>query len=196
MLTGALVFLLLLIALLAIPVTLVYQVNWHARWQGNIELQWLFGLLHVRIPVSPAQPAPTAEQARPQPARRTPAKSKKKSNPLAALRQRSFRQRIMKFLRDLWQAIHKRDVCLHMQIGLDDPADTGRLWAIVGPVSAILANRQDVQIDIQPDFADAALEFNSSGYLQIIPVQILALTLALLLSPPIWQGVRQMRNAG
>jgi hypothetical protein len=196
MLTGALAFLLLIVALLAIPVTLVYQVNWHARWQGDVELQWLFGLLHVRIPVSPATTPTAAKQARPKPARRAKPKSKTKSNPLAALRQRSFRQRLMKFVRDLWQAIHKRDVSMQVQIGLDDPADTGRLWAILGPVSALLANSRNIQIDIQPDFADATLALDSSGNIRIIPVQIIALTLALLLSPPFWQGMRQMRQAG
>lgn len=194
MLTGVLAFLLLIIALLAIPLTLVYQFTWRERWQGKVELQWLFGLLHVRIPVSPAKTPPAEEKARPKQVRHTKTKSKSKPNPLAALRQRSFRQRIIKFMRDLWQAIHKRDVSLHVQIGLDDPADTGRLWAVVGPVSALLANNQEVQVDIQPNFADATLEFNSSGNIRIIPVQILALTIALLLSPPFWQGMLQMRN--
>lgn len=196
MLTGVLAFLLLIIALLAIPLTLVYQFTWREHWQGEVELQWLFGLLHVRIPVSPAKTPPAERKARPKQSRRTKTKAKSKTNPIAALRQRSFRQRIVKFMRDLWRAIHKRDICLHMQIGLDDPADTGRLWAFAGPVSALLANNQEVQVDIQPNFADAVLELTSSGNIRIIPVQILALTIALLLSPPFWQGMQQMRNAG
>jgi Protein of unknown function (DUF2953) len=99
----------------------------------------------------------------------------------------------MRFVRDLWHVVHKKDVVLRVRIGLGDPADTGQLWAIVGPVAGVLANIQEALIDIEPEFRDATFELDSSGTLRVIPLQVLYMTVALLLSPPVWQGIRQMR---
>ena len=195
MLTAVCVILLLLLGLLAIPIDLIYRVNWRGKVQGDVQLRWLFGLLRLRIPLDASSSAQTKKARRPKKRRHKP-RAKSKTNPLAAWRQRSFRRRILRFLGDLWQAIHKRDVRLHLLIGLDDPADTGQLWAVMGPVSAVLAQSQSVAIDIEPDFSDSHLEFNSSGDIRIIPLQLLGLTLALLLSPPFWYGLQQMRKAG
>ena len=192
MLTAVLAILLVLLAWLAIPINLVYRVSWDGRFQGEAHLRWLFGFVHVRIPVAATSHTPTTKQKHTKPHK---TKSRRKSNPLAAWRLQSFRQRILKFLRDLWRAIHKRDVRLQLQIGLDDPADTGQLWAFMGPLSAILAQSRNVHIDIEPDFSDSHLEFNSSGDIRIIPLQLLALILGLLLSPPFWYGLQQMQTA-
>jgi hypothetical protein len=195
MLIALLAVLALLLGLLAIPVGVVYRVSWRGKFQGDIHLYWLFGLLHVRIPTAPTPSSPPHKNAKPKPSRRHKTKAKHKTNPLAAWRIRSFRQRIIKFLRDLWRAIHKRDVRLHLLIGLDDPADTGQLWALMGPLSAVLAQSRAVRIDIEPDFTESHLEFNSSGDIRVIPLQLIGLALALLLSPPFWYGLQQMRKA-
>jgi len=186
---------LLLLGLLAIPIDLVYRVNWQGKLQGELQLSWLFRLLRVRIPIEPSKSTQTTGQTRSKPHRRHKTRSKFRTNPLAAWRHRSFRRRIIRFVQDLWQAIHKRDMYLQLQIGLDDPADTGHLWAIMGPLSAVLAHSQTVHIDIEPDFSDSHFEFNSNGDIRIIPLQLLALLLALLLSPPFWSGMQQMRKA-
>jgi len=194
MLTTVLAILLVLLGLLAIPIDLVYRVNWRGSLQGELQLCWLFRLLRIHIPLEKSSSAKTPTHGQQKPRRKSRARSK--TNPLAAWRQRSFRRRMIKFLRDLWQAIHKRDVHLHLLIGLDDPADTGRLWALMGPVSAVCAQSQTVLIDIEPDFSESHLEVNSRGDIRIIPLQLLALVLALLLSPPFWYGLQQMRKAG
>ncbi len=60
MLTGVAAFLLLLIALLAIPVTLTFQASWPQAFQDHIKLQWAFGLVSVRLP----SPQPKASSIR------------------------------------------------------------------------------------------------------------------------------------
>jgi hypothetical protein len=195
-LTALCIGLLVLLALLAIPIGLIYRLRWHGSLQGELHVHWLFGLLHLRIPVDAKSTSATTKKTRSKHTRPRRTKAKRKANPLAAWRIRPFRQRILKFVRALWRAIHKREVYLQLQIGLDDPADTGQLWALMGPLSAVLAQSQAVQIDIEPDFSESHLEFNSSGDIRIIPLQLLALTLALLLSPPFWYGMQQMRKAG
>lgn len=195
MLTGLVIFLLALVAVLAVPVTLTYQVCWGRAFQGSIIMRWLFGLVRVQLPLSQSKtPAlATANDTRKHPRNKT---SRKKLNPIAAIRHKSFRQRIMKFIGDFWHAVHKQNLELHILIGLGDPAETGQLWAIVGPVSGYLATLQDAAIEIEPEFVDPVFELNSSGNIRIVPLQMIYLTIGLLLSPAIWQGLNRMRKAG
>jgi hypothetical protein len=115
---------------------------------------------------------------------------------MAAIRQPSFRRRLLRFVRDLWRAIHKKNVQLMIRIGLGDPADTGQLWAACGPLSGVLARVRDVRITIMPDFLDSTFEVDSSGTIRVIPLQFATLALGLLLSPSIWRGIMLMRASG
>lgn len=195
MLTGVLLFLLLFIALLAIPVTLSYQVSWQRAFQGSMKLHWLFGLVHIKVPfaASKTSAAETGKITQKQHKRKPTAK---KSNPMAAVRQKSFRQRIFKFIRDFWRAIDKHNVKLRIRIGLGDPADTGQLWAVVGPVSGLLATVQGAAIEIEPEFIEPVFELESSGNIRVIPLQMIYLTIGVILSPAIWQGLKHMRKTG
>ena len=194
MLIGAAVLLLFLIAVLAIPVTLRFQVFWRDTLEDDVSLRWAFGLLRLRIPLSrPKKTAP--EDERPKKTDRVERTPKKKRNFLAALRQKRFRQRVFAFFGDLWRAVHKNDISLRVRLGLGDPADTGQLWAIVGPLAGMLAAAREASIAIEPEFSDATFELETSGSIQIIPLQMIYLALALVFSPAVWHGIRAMRTA-
>jgi hypothetical protein len=193
MLTGLATFLLLLIALLAVPVTLTYRVSWQQGFRGAAQLRWLFGLVRIRLPASQLEsPTPQGEE-RAHTAGRLGRASRKKHEVFSVVRQKSFRRRITRFIRDVWQAMHKRDVSLNVRIGLGDPADTGQLWAVVGPVAGLLSNTREATIGIVPDFVEETFELDSRGNIRLVPLQMLYLAAGLLLSPSIWQGLIQMR---
>jgi hypothetical protein len=196
MLTGVLVFVLFLIALLAIPVTLTYQLSWPQDSQQDTLLEWAFGLVKVRIPVSEPKALSSAGNESKRKTHRSRASSGKRTNVLAAIRLKPFRQRIVRFIGDMWQAIHKKNVSLRVRVGLGDPADTGQLWAIVGPIAGLLATTQGAAIAIEPEFSDSTFELNTAGSIRVIPLQLILVTIALLLSPPIWQGIVQMQKGG
>ena len=180
---------LLLLALLAVPVEFSYRLEWRRGFDGEARLLWLFGL--VRFPLTPSREKKRIEAAKKP--REKP--STKKLRPLAAIRQKSFRQRLLRFARDSWRAIGKRDLYLRARVGLDDPADTGQLWALLGPLSGWLASLDGAAIELEPEFADAVFELDSGGRISLIPLQLLYLALGLLLSPAFWRGLRQMRAA-
>jgi len=196
MITALVILLLLIFALLSIPVALSFQVSWQQDFQGEVKLLWLFGLIRVRLP-SPHKNTSLTEDKK-------PAKKKKdglskrshanKRNVFAAVRQKAFRQRIFRFIRDMWHAVQKKDLSLRVRVGLGDPADTGQLWALVGPVAGLFSNIQKASITIEPDFFNSSFELDSSGKLRIVPLQLLYLTFTLFLSPPVWQGIKQMRT--
>ncbi len=195
MLSATLIALLVLLFLLAVPVTLTYRLGWQRQLRGEARLHWLFGLVRVQLappagrrPVTEAQPGDDSTEAKPKRAR-------KKYNPLRALRQKPFRRRILRFARDLWRALRKRDLYLRIRVGLGDPADTGQLWALCGPMSGLLATVEHASVEIEPEFVDAVFELDSGGKLSVIPLQLLYLALGLLCSPTFWRGLRRMRGA-
>lgn len=186
MLTTLLIILLLLAGLLAIPLGLSFQLGWRQSMQGEVRIRWAFGLVRFSLPIdsgrdeeSPASPKPSTDKL-PQAAPTINKKSRTTSGPRISL---ALIRRLLRFIRSIWHAIDKRDLTLHMRIGLGDPADTGRLWGACGPLSAWLADLRTARITLEPDFTDATFELDTHGTVQIIPGQILLLTLALLLSP-------------
>jgi len=194
-LIGTVIFLSLIVILLAMPVTLTYQFSWKETPSVDLRLNWAFGL--VRADVSPDLAKPghdEPEATRKKAARR--GKSTGKKNFMAAIRQAPFRRRMFRFVSDLWHTIHKKNVQLLVRLGLGDPADTGRLWAVLGPLSGMLARLRDIRVTIEPDFLDSTLEVDSSGTIRMIPLQVAIIVFGLLFSPPIWRGIMSMRRSG
>lgn len=190
MLTGLLIFLLVVIALLAIPLELEFSVEWPDGAQNEIVLVWALGLLRTRIPTKGSEKPSKADE---EPLdRKRPARGQS-TNVLAAIRQRPFRQRIYRFAGDLWRSVKKENMHVRARLGLGDPADTGQLWAVVGPVSGMLAGLKGASVAIEPDFADPTFEFAGSGRLRLVPLQVVSISIGLLLSPAVWSGLRSMR---
>ena len=196
MLIWAAACLLVAIAILAIPVTVQFHVSRRQILEQDVRLHWAFGLVRVSIPRDKPTSKPAPEKKSDPRSDRSTTSRRKKRDVVGALRQRRFRRRIIRFVGDLWRAIQKRDLRLCLRIGLGDPAETGRLWAIVGPIAGMLAAAREMSISIEPEFDDATFELDTSGHLRLIPVQVVYLTMALLLSPAFWQGMRRLRAAG
>jgi len=193
---GTVIFLSLVVILLALPVSLTYQLTWRETLSARIRLNWAFGLLRADV-------SPDLEKSgshKPRSARKRAARQSRsqdrKANFMAAIREPSFRRRVYRFVSDVWQSVHKQNVRLLVRLGLGDPADTGRLWAVLGPLSGVLARLRDIRIAIEPDFLDATLEVDSSGTIRMIPLRIAIIVLGLFFSPPVWRGIRSMRKSG
>lgn len=195
MLTAAAVFLLLLMALLAIPITLRFRISWRESFKQDIRLQWAFGLVHLRIDRPRSKGTPRRQR---KPRRKAQPREHARGrgrNLLGALGQRRFRRRILRFARDLWRAVHKRDVRLRVRIGLDDPADTGQLWAVLGPLAGMLATLREPSVIVEPAFAPPTFALDTSGSVRIIPLEAIYLAVGLLSSPSFWRGIGALRRA-
>ena len=193
MLTGVIIFLLLLIALLAIPVTLTFKVSWRQAFQGDIRLLWLFGLVRIQLPSSQSKISPAEGNDLAHKISHSEHLSGKKTNYFKVVWLKAFRRRIIRFISDFWHAVQKRNVILRIRIGLGDPADTGLLWTAVGPVAGVLANVQEASIEFEPEFFDTVFELQSSGNIRLIPLQLIYLMAGLMLSPPVWQAILKSR---
>jgi hypothetical protein len=76
-------------------------------------------------------------------------------------------------LRAVLGALQWSELHLHVRLGLDDPADTGCLWAFMGPLGAGLTSLRAVELTIEPDFIEATLDIDARGRLVLVPLQLL-----------------------
>jgi hypothetical protein len=192
----AAIFLLLVIGLLSIPITLQFALSWPATTRNDIRLGWAFGLIRVRVAPDKSKlhgsKKPAQKQRKKKPSRQVGTKA----NILPVLREKRVRRRAIRFARDLWAAVHKDSIQLRARIGLGDPADTGRLWAIMGPIAGLLSAVKSASIVVQPDFTNLALDIDARGRIRVIPLRVMGLFLAIPFSPAFWLAIRRTRSAG
>lgn len=186
----------LVVLLLALPMAVAFRIEGMQAFKGEIAVHCLFGRVCYRLQV-PGGGAPTPEaypavragraSTKPEPRKRQPRQV------LALLRQAAFRQRIYRLAQDLADAIHLRRLRLNMRVGLGDPADTGCLWALVGPLQAVAQNLHGANVRIEPEFMDAVFEFRAQGRLVVRPLQLLFVVMGFALSPASIRAWRTLR---
>ena len=173
----------LIIALLSIPLSMNFSFITTENIQCCMRFNWLFGLLKFQSQF-PKQPKPQLSAAVEQ------KKQSNKNKPNHAINQSitlfnhsRFRRHLIHFIKRILRATHAKNLYLKLRIGLGDPADTGALWAMMGPISGLLPNLKSIQIELEPDFIDTVMEIESHGQFRIIPLQLIVLILVFLLSP-------------
>lgn len=191
----------LLLILISTPLDLAFEVNRTDQVAGYVRLRWLFGLVRLKFDIPSEAEAESPPTPSVEPKTKKPKKTRKRKSRtngadlLRALRQPALRKRALRFIRDLFRATHARDIFLRLRIGLGDPADTGRLWGVVGPATAMVPSHENMRVIIEPEFMDPVFEFQSRGRFRLIPIQFMALATAFLLSPPVRQTWRALRRS-
>lgn len=184
---------LLLLALLAVPVDLAFRLRISAGFEGRLTIGWLFGLIRIPVRLGGERSKKKAEKRRKKRVRKAK-KPRRGGRPVFLSGE--FWRWLLGLLRRLLARIHVYRLFLSVNLGLDDPADTGRLWGGVGPVAAMLAAIPLADVRIQPNFEEAALLVESEGEIRIYPLAIIATVVATALSPATWRVFRKQGGKG
>jgi len=186
----------LVLLLFVVPVEAAIRLEGIEAFKGQVEIRWLVGLVRFRIPIPGARRAPREPGTEPKGAKARAQRRRRGGHPdvLAVLGQAAFRRRVYRFVGDLVRAAHLRRLRLRVRLGLGDPADTGRLWAVAGPLNALATSSRKVDVRIEPEFADPALEFRFHVRLLVVPLQLLALAAAFALSPASIRAWRTLKG--
>lgn len=167
-----------LLALLAIPMDVVFSLRRReGERTGSCRIDWLFGAVRLRV-LPRSRSCDVAREAGKRDRGYGGA-----GRALAMLQNAGFAQCFLRMIRNLLRRIRIRDLALEIRLGLDDPADTGRLWGAVGPLAALLAPLPAARVSIEPDFGGEAFEIEGRGHVRVIPIQLLAVIARFLLAP-------------
>ena len=193
------VLLVFMIALLAVPLTVVFSVCRIDGIEGSVRFHWLFGLVRFHIRIPQVAKVELRKKSRPKNKPKYPEiKNKNRTGGIVALlKQAEFRLHIYKLIRSMLSAIDAQNMFILLRIGFSDPADTGRLWAIIGPIAGISQNLRNVELHIEPAFIKPIFEIESHGQFRLVPIQVIALMIVFMLSPATlrsWHTLRQVNS--
>ena len=152
-----------IVLVLCIPLDAVLHIDIHGRPKFQMRLAWLFGLVSKEIT--------RAKKKKP--------KEKKRKRRIKArtifkiLRTRGLLGQLRRLLWDILRRLNIRDLRINFRVGLDDPADTGLLFALIGPATFFLGSSRVHEIRIEPSFEDEAVfEGYFHGAVRLVPIQL------------------------
>ena len=168
----------LIIILLCVPLNMVLHTDMSGRPKLLLRFSWLFGL--VSREVTPGK--------RPEGEEKAVSQRKQRRIGIKAifqiLRARGLLRQCKDLLRDALSCSSFRNLAVNLRIGLDSPADTGLLFAIIGPAIALVRFPFPHEIMVQPSFrGEAVFEGYSYGRARLRPIQLL---------PPLFKFVFSM----
>ena len=190
------IFDLVVVAVLAIPVSLVVDIERTARLRSRLRVNWLFGLVDVELGrgqprrAPPARPSTTARKPRRGASRFAwPRLGRGPTIALALVRTDGLAGHVLRLFRDLTRRFSFQAVYLRVDFGLDDPADTGRLYGTLTPFFVATAS-SGFDVRCRPDFQDATLRGSCGGQIRARPISLLGVVVGFLCSPPMLRAIR------
>ncbi len=173
---------LLIILILCIPLNVTLLVDIHGRPRFRTRLVWLFGLVSKEIKKGSKK---SAEKSRTVPDKRKPGVRRANAKVVVQiLRTKGLLGQLKRLLKEIFRHLKIRDLSVNLRIGLDDPADTGLLFAVIGPGTLFLKSAFSHQIRLQPAFTEAVFEGDLSGALRLQPIRLVIPLLRFALSLP------------
>jgi hypothetical protein len=170
----------LLFIALWIPVETRMLVDTSGERKFSLRVSWFFGLLHRDL----NRPGKTSRKERP---------GKEKKSLITTLLEGDITSRISlaggifrrfrELALDIYRQLKIGEVSGDFTVGLEDPALTGLLFAVVGPVNAVLNQHPRYNVNIYPYFDDETiLEGNLTGRVRIRPIGLVIPTVKFLSS--------------
>jgi hypothetical protein len=178
----------LTVFLLSIPVDLAFFFERGEVTRSRLRIGWLFGLIGKDLGgVKSGQEKKPEEM-----------KAKKGRGsirwPMAAFRARGFFGNILRFANRLVRSVEVRDVDVELHIGTGDPAETGLLFAVIGPSLAV-ASGSSHKIRIEPNFVEETFEGHARGTVRVYPIRLIPPLIAFALSPATFRGIKALKMA-
>ena len=177
LLLGAIAFL-FIIALLAIPVEIAFNIQRREMFYSSFSIGWLFGVVRLPLKMNGSEPS-----SKPQKRKKKRKGGESGRRTIAIAGNKSFRLRLIRFFKDIIGAVQVSGLTLRARLGLDDPADTGMLWGFIGPFSVLLAGIRKAVIRIEPEFMNETFEFESKGEIRVVPLKVITIIVFFILSP-------------
>jgi len=159
--------------LLFVPLRLTLEADPRCQPRFRVQYRWLFGLVRGQL-LSQDAAAPRRAKKR---KRRAASSGGSFQQWLAFLDGFGGISRVQQLVRDLVTSLDPEVLHMRIDVGLDDPADTGRAWALLGPTSAWLRYRYAGRVVLEPSFAEPALAVEGRARLTFIPLRTLAVLL-------------------
>jgi hypothetical protein len=168
----------------------VFRTNTDARPKFSIRLVWLFGLVSYEL---------IQGKKRPEEKRTIEHKGKRRDwiewirVTSEVLRTKGLLRQLGNLAKRIRRRIKIKELVANFKIDLDNPADTGLLFAFISPVNLLLSYFSPHQVRIEPSFAgEAIIEGHLYGTIRLRPIQLAAPLLGFAFSLPTLRAVKKL----
>ena len=158
---------------LSMPVNVVLDLDTAARPKFRVRLTWLFGLVSKEVRKREKKPEKKRRvvEGKPKPRR----KGTSARTVFELLRTKGLLRQFKHLLKGILRRLRVRDLRADFKVGLENPADTGLLFSLIGPATFLLGSSRVREIRIEPSFADEAVcEGYLHGAVRVQPIQLVA----------------------
>jgi hypothetical protein len=186
----------LFILVLCVPLGITLRLDVYGRPKLRLKLTWLFGLVGKEVSKGKKKPGKEKPEEKKAMVEGRPKTKRRKGEAkliFNLLRTKGLPRKIINLVTGIFRPLKIRDFGADFRIGLDNPADTGLLFAAIGPAFLLLNSTFPHRIRMQPSFADEAVfEGYLHGTLRLRPIQLIIPVLGLVFSPPAFRVIKTL----
>jgi len=165
----------LFLLVLSVPLDLAFHLDVHGRTRFSLKMVWLFGLVGKELGRRKKKAKPKKDKEKKGGARKA----------LKILRTKGLLRQIKILVTDVFNSLSIRQLRANFRIGLDNPADTGLLFAVIGPTFVFFNSPNKYSINIRPSFEDEAiLEGHMQAVVRLLPIRLVIPLLKFVFSLP------------
>jgi hypothetical protein len=175
---------------LCIPLDVVFRANLEGRPKFSLKMIWFFGLFSSEL----RQPRKKPEEKRVIEFERKPGDWLHRLKiTYDILQTKGLFKQFRSFIKRTIRRIKVRELAANLKVGLDNPADTGLLFAVIAPLNLAINYFLPNPIKIEPLFTG---EHFITGYLygtvRLWPIQLAASMIGLAFSLPALRAIKKM----
>jgi hypothetical protein len=172
----------LITILLCVPLDLVFRTNIDERPKFSLRLTWLFGLVTGELRQTKKKPA---EKKAIEFERKTGDWIQRLRVTFELLQTKGLLNQLSCFIKRIIRRIKVREFAANLKVGLDNPADTGLLFAFIAPVNLAINYFLPYPVKIEPSFTgESLITGNIYGTVRLWPIQLAATLIAFAFSLP------------
>ncbi len=161
---------LLIILALCIPLDVTLHIDMYGRPKARTRLVWLFGLVSKETRKERKKPEEKREAVKVK--RKLSERRGRAKAIFQILRTKGLLRQFKHLLKTMLSHLKIRDLRVNLRVGLDNPADTGLLFAFIGPATLFLNSSFIHEIRVQPVFDKAVFEGYLYAAVRLRPIQL------------------------
>ncbi len=179
----------LTVLVLSVPLDMVIHLDVSGQPKLRLRLAWLFGLVSKEIKKGKREPEDKRRAVEGRPKRRKRAIGAR--GILKILRTKGLLRQLKGLIKDFITRIEIRELVADFRIGLGDPAETGLLFALIGPATSFL--RPPSRLSLEPSFEDEpVVEGYLHGEIRLVPIRLVAPFIRFALSPATARAIKTL----
>jgi len=166
----------LMIIALSVPIDATFSIDTSTNPRFQAKMCWLYGLVKWKLGLSQYRVGKENKKKRLGVSQRTL---------LKIVTTRGFMEKTVGLVWSIFRRIRLKELKIDLNVGLDNPADTGILFALVGPVLPLVNLPRQCHVNVEPSFQEATIDGKAILSFSIFPIALAVPFMKFVFSKPV-----------